>query len=483
MTGWGKAKDNSDTDTAQSTVTITDTTPTYKLTPNTATVAEGSSATFTVTLSEAAPSGGIAFNITYGYTGANAASAADLTNPPATVTVAANATTATLTINTATDLLDEDDETLTVTIAPATVTGWAKAKDQTDTDTAQSTVTITDTTPTYKLTPNTATVAEGSSATFTLTLSETAPTNGLAFDVTYGYTGANAASAADLTNPPATITVAHNNTTATLTIATATDTQVESTETLTIAVVPASGVTGWAKATDQTDTDTAQSTVTITDTTPALISTQTIEPLTTTSPTEPDLPNQTDRYNDINEAGPLAEDINALANRGIFNGTECETGRFCPQQPIRRWEFAVWLVRLIHGQDPDTSLTTPFDDLDPQIWWASHITHLAQLGITVGCKAATEQEPAQYCPHRYITRAEMAVFLYRAFNLTPAQPAGFTDIDQNWAAHAINSLYSTNLTRGCDTRTLRYCPDLPTSRAQAAAFLNRAINRLTADGD
>ena len=65
-----------------STVTITDTTPTYKLTPDTRTVAEGSSTTFTVTLSEAAPSGGLAFNVTYGYSGSNAAAAADLSGTP-----------------------------------------------------------------------------------------------------------------------------------------------------------------------------------------------------------------------------------------------------------------------------------------------------------------------------------------------------------------------------------------------------------------
>ena len=51
---------------------------------------------------------------------------------------------------------------------------------------------------------------------------------------------------------------------------------------------------------------------------------------------------------------------------------------------------------------------------------AVHAERLAKLGITVGCSA----EPARYCPDDPVTRAQMASFLERAFNLDQAAPAG-----------------------------------------------------------
>ena len=40
--------------------------------------------------------------------------------------------------------------------------------------------------------------------------------------------------------------------------------------------------------------------------------------------------------------------IDALAGRGVFDGTECAEDMFCPGEEMKRWTMAVWLVRGPH---------------------------------------------------------------------------------------------------------------------------------------
>ena len=71
----------------------------------------------------------------------------------------------------------------------------------------------------------------------------------------------------------------------------------------------------------------------------------------------------------------------------------------------------------------------------------------------------------------------MAAFLVRAYNLEPAEPAGFADTAGSWAAAHIDALHAADITRGCFSQPLRYCPGRYVTRAQMAAFINRALSR------
>ena len=117
---------------------------------------------------------------------------------------------------------------------------------------------------------------------------------------------------------------------------------------------------------------------------------------------------------------------------GVFVDTECGPNLFCPNQPIQRWVMAVWLIRAL-DQDPPTTGISRFDDIPGGQWWIRYTEQLADLEITVGCAT----NPPRYCPNEAVSRAQMATFLVRAFNLPPAQtPAGFTDTEAN--THAAN---------------------------------------------
>ena len=136
------AATSNDTDYAINTVgtvtaTVTTATKTFQVEP-TKTVAEGATAELTVTLGEAAPTGGLTLGVAYDYSGSTATSADLGSSPPSSLRVSAGATTATLSIPTRSDAILEGDETFTVTLSTA-ASDWAGVSGETS-----STVTITD---------------------------------------------------------------------------------------------------------------------------------------------------------------------------------------------------------------------------------------------------------------------------------------------------------------------------------------------------
>ncbi|MYJ83919.1 MAG: S-layer homology domain-containing protein, partial [Acidimicrobiaceae bacterium] len=109
---------------------------------------------------------------------------------------------------------------------------------------------------------------------------------------------------------------------------------------------------------------------------------------------------QQDRYPDVT-GGVHKPAIDALGGTGMFDGTLCDDGRFCPTKPIERSTMAVWLIRALTDADPPPVEDSRFADVPASEWWAGHVELLAQLGITAGCGTA----PLRYCPERPVTRA------------------------------------------------------------------------------
>jgi S-layer family protein/WD40 repeat protein len=104
--------------------------------------------------------------------------------------------------------------------------------------------------------------------------------------------------------------------------------------------------------------------------------------------------------------------IKQLAAEGITGG--CGNGNYCPENSVTRAQMAVFLLRSKYGvfyNPPAVGGNTGFDDVSPGYWAAAWIKQLVAEGITAGCGNGN------YCPEAPVTRAQMAVFLVRAFNL------------------------------------------------------------------
>jgi hypothetical protein len=117
-------------------------------------------------------------------------------------------------------------------------------------------------------------------------------------------------------------------------------------------------------------------------------------------------------FGDVPTSHWAAAWIKQLAVEGITGG--CGSGNYCPAEAVTRDQMAVFLLKTKHGPSyspPGVGGSTGFSDVHPTHWAAAWIKQLAAEGITGGCGAGV------YCPGSPVTRAEMAVFLVRTFNL------------------------------------------------------------------
>ena len=146
-----------------------------------------------------------------------------------------------------------------------------------------------------------------------------------------------------------------------------------------------------------------------------------------------------------------------------------------------RTVMAVWLVRAVEGADPAPITASLFGDIDAELWEAPFVDRLFELDITKGCDA----QEARFCPEDSVTRAQMAVFLTRAFNLEAGGDAGFADIGGSFAETHIDALAAARITAGCRSDPegpRRFCPNDVVTRGQMAVFLARALRLIDLPG-
>jgi len=106
--------------------------------------------------------------------------------------------------------------------------------------------------------------------------------------------------------------------------------------------------------------------------------------------------------------------IEKLFADGITTGCGTSPLVYCPEDSVTRAQMAIFLLRAEHGAayiPPGVGSSTGFNDVPVTHWAAAWIKQLAAEGITTGCG------DGNYCPEDPVTRAQMAVFLVRTFNL------------------------------------------------------------------
>ncbi len=166
--------------------------------------------------------------------------------------------------------------------------------------------------------------------------------------------------------------------------------------------------------------------------------------------------------------------IERLAAAGVTGG--CGVGIYCPDATVTRAQMAVFLLKGMHGSSftpPTVGVSTGFGDVAIDYWAAAWIKQLAAEGITSGCGGGN------YCPDATVTRAQMAIFLLKAkhgSSYSPPNASGvFTDVPVGyWADKWIEQLAVEGVTSGCGNGN--YCPDNSVTRAQMAVFLVKAFN-------
>ena len=115
-------------------------------------------------------------------------------------------------------------------------------------------------------------------------------------------------------------------------------------------------------------------------------------------------------FGDVPCTSNFAPWIEAMAAEGITGG--CGGGNFCPTNPVRRDQMAVFLLKGEHGSSyVPPACTGIFGDVACPSQFADWIEQLANEQITGGCGGGN------YCPGNANTRGQMAVFLTKTFHL------------------------------------------------------------------
>lgn len=163
--------------------------------------------------------------------------------------------------------------------------------------------------------------------------------------------------------------------------------------------------------------------------------------------------------------------IDWLAQQEITEGCNPpQNHKYCPSQNVTRGEMAVFYARSFGL--PLTNVDF-FND-DNGRFYEGAANRLAAAGITVGCGGG------RYCGDRDITREEMAAMLSRALSLPETAQDYFIDDEGSIFEGAINRIAEAQITQGCNPPINdRFCPLDDVTRGEMAAFLKRAVQKLT----
>jgi minor extracellular serine protease Vpr len=164
-------------------------------------------------------------------------------------------------------------------------------------------------------------------------------------------------------------------------------------------------------------------------------------------------------FTDISDS-KFVEDIIWAWENGITVG--CTSTLFCPDGLVTRGQMATFLARALDL--PATSADFFTDDETNR--HEQNINRVAEAGISFGCGGTN------FCPNGLVTRAQMASFLSRGFDLAATSTDYFTDDEGSRHEANINKIRAAGITFGCGPTT--FCPNGIVTRGQMAAFLHRA---------
>lgn len=173
-------------------------------------------------------------------------------------------------------------------------------------------------------------------------------------------------------------------------------------------------------------------------------------------------------FTDVDSNHWAANDIAKLSNAGYINGYE--DGSFAPSAFITRAEF-VTIINKVKGAAVRSYKTYP--DVSSDAWYADQIDIAATAGFITG------YDDGSIRPDACISRAEVAVVCYKAWNLSPEGQLSFTDSSSigSWAQTQIATLVAKNVLSGYEDGSFR--PGEPITRAEVAKIVSRMMDMTT----
>lgn len=162
------------------------------------------------------------------------------------------------------------------------------------------------------------------------------------------------------------------------------------------------------------------------------------------------------------------EDIQSLLEKNVLNGYS--NGTFKPEQDVTRAQAAK-IISLAAGIKPLDPETASYPDVSTSHWAFGYIEALKKEGVIHG------KGNGMYAPDDKLTRGQMAKILAEGFDLVGHSINYFTDVTaKEWMFTYVLALRDNGITVGYPEDNT-YRPNGIVTRAQMAAFANRAMER------
>ncbi|NEU30380.1 SH3 domain-containing protein [bacterium LRH843] len=174
----------------------------------------------------------------------------------------------------------------------------------------------------------------------------------------------------------------------------------------------------------------------------------------------------------VSASGPFPDmpsyggnEIKRLYNDRILQGNPDGTLR--PNDQVTRAEAITLIGRAL--QLDGSKRTTGFKDVPQSHYASGYIASGVEKGIVSGTTKTT------YSPSEKVTRAQMAVFLSRAFELQTTRPdVMYKDVSNHtFGSHQINAITTARISSGYPDAT--FGPNHGTTRLEFSLFLARAL--------
>jgi len=146
-------------------------------------------------------------------------------------------------------------------------------------------------------------------------------------------------------------------------------------------------------------------------------------------------------------------------------------GTVRPHATLTRAEVVTVLFRLLDDgyRAQMWSQNNRFTDVNAGQWFNNAISTMVNAGVLDGNERL-------FRPNDAVTRAEFASMLARFFDDVEAAETAFTDIEGHWAEDYINRIAQFGWIQGAGDGNFN--PDAQMTRAEAAAMINRMLDRV-----
>lgn len=171
------------------------------------------------------------------------------------------------------------------------------------------------------------------------------------------------------------------------------------------------------------------------------------------------------KFNDIANYQWAKEAIEVLSVKGIISGKG--DGEFAPATNVTRAEFVKMIVTALNLS---ATYNDEFSDVNVDDWYAPYVAAAKKAGIVVG-------DGERFNPNANITREDMAVVLFRAFNMEKSSNERdvFYDSESisDYAKSAVFALYEKGITSGMGNGY--FAPTNFATRAESAQMIYNTI--------